>query len=125
VEGTQSEADGEVVDAQGCAGDQQPPGRLARRCGWYLTVMAGRAAEGLDDGVAAGGDQQRCADPMGGLAEGGGKAAAQQQAQDGHAGLEEAEDHPNAPPGLRVNTAHPDANRGGEVRQPQGDGHKH
>jgi hypothetical protein len=125
VEGAQGEADGEVIDAQSHPRDQQPPCSPAHRCSWRLPVVTGWATKRLDHRIAAGGDQQRCADPVRGVAEGSSQAAPQQQAEDGHAGFEEAEDHPHAQPGTCVNPAHPDANSGGEVGQPKRDGHEH
>jgi len=66
-------------------GDQQPPGSLASRYGRVLVLPAVRAADGLHHGVQASCDQQRGTDPVRRLAQGPGQAAAQQQAEDGHA----------------------------------------
>ena len=82
------------------------------------------AADGLDHGVKAGRDQQRGADPVRSMAEGAGQAPAQQQADDRHGSLEEPEDHPDPQPGVRIDPADPDAHGGGEVRQPQRQGHQ-
>src|SRR5215813_8755645 len=54
MEGAQGEANREVVDAQRCPGDQQPPGLLSCLCRRVL-VLAVCAAECLHYGVKAGG----------------------------------------------------------------------
>src|SRR5215469_11572666 len=61
VIGAQGEPDREIVDAQRCPGDEQASGVLASR-GLVLVVLP--TADGLHDGIGAGCDQQRCADPV-------------------------------------------------------------
>lgn len=83
VVGAQDEADREVVDAQRDPGDQQLPGSLLGRFGRGLMMLARAAADGLQHRVAAGGDQQCGADPVGGAAERVSEAVAQQETQEG------------------------------------------
>jgi hypothetical protein len=82
-----------------------------------VTLTAPITIEGLDQGVAAGGDQQPGADPVRGPAERLGQAAAREDAQDRHGGLERPEDDADAQPGPGVHPADPDADAGGEVVQ--------
>src|SRR6516162_8875785 len=120
VELAEREPDSEVIDADRQPDDDQAPGALPIRRGSSLIVF--QAADGLEDGPGAGGDEQAGADPAGGVAQSLRQAAADREPGDRHAGLEQAEDDADLQPGPGADAGDPDADRGGEVRQ--ADGHR-
>ena len=108
------ESDGEIVDAQGDPGDEQPTE--------LLLVCIGRRVRcpcigppGLDERVCAGGDKQATAYPVRGVSEGAGQAVPEGQAQDRHTGFEDPEYHADAHASPGVDTGDADADRGAEV----------
>jgi hypothetical protein len=72
---------------------------------------------GLHHGADPDADQQRRADPAGQLADPGGQPGPDDQADDGHAGLEQTEHQRHPQPGPRGDPAEADADGGGQVGQ--------
>jgi hypothetical protein len=114
--GTERESHHQVVQAEGQAGQQQPP-----RAGAIAAVrghLGSPPAQRPDQPVDADRDQQSRPDPASGQAELGGELAADEQADDGHARLEGPEHQADPQPGPGIDARDSDAEGSGEVRQP-------
>src|SRR5579875_3131442 len=140
-DGSEREADHEVVQAQRERGDQEPhrgDRRTAARLG-TAPARPGAPAAGLCTAAARPGaaatrllraarphqairpdrQQQAAADPAGRAAERARRASPEYDSDHRHASLEQAERQPNPQPGARVHTCHADPERRSEVGEPE------
>src|SRR6202012_4692064 len=119
ADGAKGEPDGEVVQAEGGAADQQPPAVPGLRA--PAVVVA--AAQGLDESPDCGREQDPGAGPAGSGSQRAGQAGADEHPGGRHHDVAQAEDRGHLQLGPPVHAADPDGDRGPEVVQPERDRH--
>ena len=115
------EADDQVVDRERDAEDEQLPG--VEDAAFFLPLDL-TGAEALPDRIGAGKDQQPRPQVTAVTADRPGDRLADQEADDRHRSLEEAEGDPDPEPGPGVDPGQPDPDRPGEVAEANREAHQ-